>query len=168
MPDSAIPEALILGFDETRHFSGLEKCLIALQDFERRMDPRMPPGAEIAEPYLAEMFRRCKECGGRVLIAEVDGDVAGYATILPRVKSEQPEDGDLEYGLISDLVVLEPYRALGLGRKLLAAAEQYARRCRVRYLRIGVLAANQAADRLYASAGYSELYKELEKELARS
>lgn len=168
MPDSANPETLILGFDESRHLSDLRECLIELQDFERRMDPRMPPGAEIAEPYLAEMFRRCKECGGRVLVAEVDGEVAGYATILPKVRSEQLEDGDLEYGLISDLVVLEAYRGLGLGRKLLAAAEQYARSCRVKYLRIGVLAANQAAESLYTAAGYSALYKELEKVLTRS
>ncbi len=162
------PETLILGFDKTRHLSGLQKCLIELQDFERRMDPRMPPGAEIAEPYLAEMFARCKECGGRVLVAEVGGDVAGYTTILPKVKSEQLEDGDLEYGLISDLVVLEVYRGLGLGKKLLAAAEQYARTCDVKYLRIGVLAGNQAAENLYASAGFSLLYKELEKALTRS
>jgi len=162
------PETLILGFDKTRHLSGLQKCLIELQDFERRMDPRMPPGAEIAEPYLAGMFERCRECGGRVLVAEVGGDVAGYATILPKVKSDQLEDGDLEFGLISDLVVLEAYRGLGLGKKLLAAAEQYARTCNVKYLRIGVLAGNQAAENLYATAGFSLLYKELEKVLTRS
>ena len=168
MPDSAKLEVFVLGFDKTRHSSGLQKCLIELQDFERRIDPRMPPGAAIVEPYLAEMFKRCKECGGRILVAEVDGNVAGYATILPKVKSEQVEDGDMEYGLISDLVVLEAYRGFGLGRKLLAASEQYARTCNVKYLRIGVLAGNAAAENLYASVGFSPLYNELEKELSRS
>lgn len=128
----------------------------------------MPPGADIADTYISEMFKRCKECGGRVLVAEVDATVAGYATILPKVKSEQLEDGDLEYGLVSDLVVLEGYRGIGLGQKLLAAAELYARACHVQYLRIGVLAGNQPAEKLYASAGFSPLYAELEKELTRS
>lgn len=161
-------DTLILRYNSERHWEGLQACLIELQDFERRIDARMPPGAAIVEPYLAEMFKRCKECGGRVLIAEVDGNVAGYATILPRVKSEQLEDGDFEYGLISDLVVLEAHRGLGLGRKLLAAAEQYAKKCSVKYLRIGVLAGNAVAESLYASTGFSPLYNELEKVIHRS
>jgi len=165
---TANPAPLILGFDETRHSSGLRACLIELQDFERRLDPRMPPGAAIVDTYLPDMFDRCKKSGGRVLIAEVDGDVAGYATVMPKVKSEQIEDGDLEYGLISDLLVLEKYRGSGLGKKLLQASEQYARACKVRYLRIGVLAGNQVAEDLYASAGFSPQYVELEKTLTRS
>jgi GNAT superfamily N-acetyltransferase len=148
--------------------TGLRECLIELQEFERRMDPRMPPGAAIADAYLTDMFVRCGDCGGRILIAEVDGNVAGYATVLPRVRSEQIEDGDLEYGLISDLVVLENHRGLGLGKKLLQAAELYAKACKVRYLRIGVLAGNQVAQKLYASADFSPLYTELEKVLTRS
>lgn len=161
-------ETLVLGFDKARHSGGLRECMIELQEFERRIDPRMPPGADIADAYIAEMFGRCKECGGRILVAEVDGSVAGYATILPRVKTEQLEDGNLEYGLISDLVVLEKYRQLGLGQKLLEAAELYAKACKVRYLRIGVLAGNPVAEKLYASAGFSPLYTELEKRLVRS
>ena len=148
--------------------TGLSECLIELQDYERSFEPRMPAGADIVDAYLADMFDRCKESGGRVLIAEVEGNVAGYATILPKVRSEQIEDGNIEYGLISDLIVLEGYRGLGLGRKLLAASEQYARACKVRYLRIGVLAGNQAAKSLYASADFEPLYTELEKVLTRS
>lgn len=156
---------LILGFDRDKHMAGLRECLIELQDFERVINPRMPSGAEIADPYLTDMFSRCDDCGGRILMAEVDGSVAGYVTILPKVKSEQIEDGDTEYGLISDLVVLEKYRGLGIGRKLLEAAELYARTCNVRYLRLGVLAGNPVAEDLYASAGFSPLYVELEKVL---
>ena len=162
------PATLILGFDKTRHLSGLRVCVVELQDFERRIDPRIPPGAAIADAYIADMFKRCEECGGRILVAEVDGDVAGYATILPKVRSEQLKAGDLEYGLISDLIVLERYRGLGLGQKLLAAAEQYAKACKVRYLRIGVLAGNQVAESLYASSGFSPLYTELEKTITGS
>lgn len=160
--------SLILGFDKARHEDGLRKCLIELQDFERRIEPRMPPGAAIADEYLADMFKRCDEGGGRVLIAEVDGNVAGYATILPKVRSESLEDGDFEYGLISDLVVLRDYRGCGLGQELLKAAEQYAKACKVKYLRLGVLAGNQIAENLYASAGFSPVYIELEKVLTRS
>ena len=166
--DSASSDVLILGFDEARHLTGLCECLIELQDFERVIGPRLPAGADIVDAYRADMFDRCKKSGGRVLVAEVDGNVAGYATILPRVRSEQIEDGNIEYGLISDLVVREGYRRRGLGKKLLAASEQYARACKVRYLRVGVLAGNQAARSLYALAGFEPLYTELEKALTRS
>lgn len=161
-------DALVRGFDEARHMDGLRQCLIELQDFECRLDSRMPAGADIAEPYLADMFDRCKRGGGRILIAEVDGVVAGYATILPKVRNEELEDGDFEYALLSDLVVLEGYRGQGLGRKLLQAAELYARACKARYLRIGVLAGNEVAENLYADTGFSPRYIELEKVLTRS
>lgn len=161
-------DTIIREFDKARHVQGVRECLIELQDFERNLDPRMPAGADIADAYISEMFDRCKHCGGRVLVADVDGEVAGYATILPKVKSEQIEDGDLEYGLISDLVVTEKFRRLGLGRKLLEAAELYAQACGVRHLRIGVLAGNRVAEDLYTAAGFSPLYAELEKELTRT
>jgi ribosomal protein S18 acetylase RimI-like enzyme len=77
------------------------------------------------------------------------------------------EDGDAEYGLVSDLVVMGKFRGLGIGRRLLESAESYARVCGVRWLRIGVLAGNQSAESLYASLGFSILYIELEKELTR-
>lgn len=160
--------SLIRGFDKARHMEGLRQCLIELQDFERRLDPRMPSGAELVEPYLEQMFERCNRGGGRFLIAEVDGSVAGYTTILPKVKSEELEDGNFEYALVADLVVLEQYRGQGLGGKLLKAAEQYARACKCRYLRIGVLAGNDVAERLYTKAGFSPRHIELEKVLTRS
>lgn len=158
----------IRDFDRKTDFAGVRACLIELQDFERAFDPRMPPGADIVDEYVRQMFARCRKCQGKVLIADVDGQVAGYATILTTVKSEQLEDGDFEYGLVSDLMVLERHRNSGLGTKLLAAAESYARACEVRWLRIGVLVANRNAERLYLSRGFSGQYVELEKDLARS
>ncbi len=155
-------------FDKTADMNHLRDCLVELQDFERRLDPRMPPGTDIVDAYIPHMLNRCKQCSGKVLVAEVDGDVAGYATILTRVNSEELEDGDYEYGLVSDLVILEKYRKLGLGKRLLEEAETYARSCEVKWLRIGVLAGNPTAENLYSSMGFSSKYIELEKELAKS
>lgn len=165
---NAAAAALLLEFDREKHLRGLQQCIVELQDFERGREPRMPAGEEIVEPYLEQMFDRCKKGGGRVVIAEVDGVVAGYVTVLPKVESEELHDGDFEYALISDLVVLERFRGQGLGRKLLKAAELFARACKAKYLRIGVLAGNRAAEKLYADSGFSPQYIELEKVLGRS
>jgi ribosomal protein S18 acetylase RimI-like enzyme len=158
----------ILEFDKRIHAAGLRECFIELQDFERAIDPRMPGGADIAGDYIPAMMNRCRECQGKIFVAEVDGSVAGYATVLTKVRSDEPTDADVEYGFISDLVVLQKFRRQGLGRRLLDAVEAYSRSRDVQWLRIGFLAGNQAAHDLYRSAGFANLYRELEKDLRRS
>jgi ribosomal protein S18 acetylase RimI-like enzyme len=147
------------------HLAGVRACLIELQDFERSLDSRMPPGADIVDAFVPDMLRRCARCSGKVLVAELDGDVAGFATILARMKSDEIEDGDVEYGLVTDLVVAREFRNRGIGRKLLEAAETYVKSSGVKWLRIGVLAGNHAADHLYDSLGFEKYYIEREKEL---
>ena len=125
----------------------------------------MPAGADIVADYIPRMLFRCAHCDGRVLVAEVDGEVAGFTTILARVQSEEIEEGLAEYGLVSDLVVAGRFRGQGFGRKLLEAAESYAIDNDVAWLRVGVLAGNHSASALYDSLGFKELYIEREKKL---
>ena len=125
----------------------------------------MPSGAEIVDDLLPHMLDRCTKCDGRILVAELNKEVAGFLTILAKVKSEEIEEGEIEYGLVSDLVVASKYRKRGVGRKLLEAAESYAKSNGVRWLRIGVLAENYSANGLYDSMGFKRFYIEREKEL---
>ena len=156
---------LIRDYHEKSDRSGIRECLIELQDFERSLDPRMPSGDEIVDAYVPNMLRLCQRCSGKVLVADVDGEIAGYVSILAKVKSDEIEDGNIEYGLISDLVVLQRFRKSGIGRKLLEAAESFAREKDVKWLRIGVLASNEAALDLYASMRFRRKFVELEKDL---
>ncbi len=156
---------MIRSFDKTAHLAGVRACFIELQDAERHIEPRMPSGAEIVNIYVPHMLDRCRHCRGEVLVAEIGEEVAGFATVLAQVRSDEIHDGDIEYGLISDLVVASGFRNRGIGRSLLEAAESFARANEVKWLRIGVLAANQAADGLYDSMGFRKLYVEREKEL---
>jgi GNAT superfamily N-acetyltransferase len=155
----------ICEFEKNKHMPRLRECVIALQDYEHELDPRLPTGAEIVADYMPRMFFRCRHCDGKILIAEIDDEMAGYAMVLTKVTSDELEDGDFEYGLIADLMVLQEFRGQGVGRKLLDAAEAYARDRGVRWLRIGVLAKNAAAEGLYAKAGFSKIYVEREKQL---
>ena len=154
-----------------RRFSGdtdraqVHACLIELQDFEREIDPRMPSGDDIAEAYIPDMLRRCTDCAGAILVAEIGRLVVGYVTILTKVSSDEIGAGDHEFGLITDVVVLREHRGKGLGKALLQAAETYAKENGVKWLRIGALAPNKSATTLYSSMGFSGLYVELEKDL---
>ena len=156
---------IIREFDERVDLKRVRACFVDLQEAERALDPRMPNGKDIVAAYIPTMLDRCSRSRGRVFVAEVDENVVGFVTILTRVQNDDIEGGDLEYGLVSDLVVANGYRGLGIGRRLFESAESFARANGVRWLRVGVLAANEAANELYTSSGFSVLYVELEKNL---
>lgn len=155
----------IRAFDAARDSAGVRSCIVELQDYERVLDPRMPAGAGVAEPLFAEMMARCRAYNGRVFVAEEGCEIAGYVTVLARVASEDTEEGDLEYGLITDLMVRASFRDRGAGRRLLEAAEAYAVAEGARWLRIDALAQNAAARALYAARGFAEHLVTLEKPL---
>ncbi len=153
-------------FDPLRDHDAVRSCAIALQDFEREFDPRLPPGEQIADRYLDLMLRRCAEFDGVVLVAEADGAVTGFVSVWTRYRSSEPNDDDAEHGLVSDLVVSAKYRGRGIGRALLRAAEARARQAGADTLRLWVKAGNTSALSLYSAEGFenSEIY--LEKRLA--
>lgn len=156
---------IVREFDGNSDFDGIRACLIELQDFERRIDPRRPAGDEIASACISDALSECAEWRGTIFVAEEGGEIAGYTTVLAKVRSGELDDGDFEYAYVADLVVRERHRDRGIGRKLMAKAEAYARGEGARWLRVSVLAENESARRLYMTSGFSELHVELEKEL---
>ena len=79
-----------------------------------------------------------------------------------------PPDDPSEVGPVahvSDLVVLPAWRDRGIGRALLARGETHARSRGAERLRIGVLARNEGARRLYGAEGFREVYVLLAKPL---
>lgn len=156
---------IVREYERNADFDGMRACLIELQEFERRIDPRKPAGNEIATAYISDALSKCAECHGKIFVADEEGEIAGYATVLARVRSGTLDEGDLEYAYLADLVVRATYRGRGMGRELIAKAETYARGEGAKWLRVCVLAENQGARRLYHTAGYSELYVDFEKDL---
>lgn len=152
-------------FDRQRHLAGVRSCAIELQDFEHAIESRLPRGSDIIDDYMLQMFHQCKQSHGEILVAEIEDSVAGYALVLTKVKGDGVQDGDLEYGLIADLIVKNPHRGKGIGRQLLDAAETYAKSHDVVRLKIGVMSENRSALNLYRSLGYTDVHTELEKEL---
>ena len=165
MPETTQVSAQIREFRSASDLQGIRACLIDLQNFERKLDARLPAGEEIVDEYIPQLLRRCRRYDGKVIVADVDASIAGYVSIWTRVTSEELEDGKLQYGYISDIVVRQQYRGTGIGRELMEAAESFARESNVRYLRIAVLAANRLAHELYRTAGFSDYSVELEKML---
>ena len=132
----------------------LRACVIDLQESERRIDPRLRTGESIADEYLEYLFRECKACMGTMLVLEAAGAVAGFVAVLAHVPYERLDEPPGDYGLVSDLVVRQPFRRRGFGALLLREAERWAGAAGATELRIGVLAENDNAERLYRRAGF--------------
>lgn len=93
--------------------------------------------------------------------------VAGYACLLVEVSSaDQREEILYTYSQVSGLAVVGTHRGRGLGQALIAACEGIAGADGQRWIRLGVLAANQDARRFYAQSGFSETWLTLEKALS--
>ena len=112
------------------------------------MNQGWPDREEILARYFLE-----QESGDReVLVAEIDGAVAGYVTILPSAKHGPFAE---VYPELSDFNVFEPFRNQGIGNQLLEEAEK-----RVKFvsskvtLGVGLHLGYGPAQRLYIKRGY--------------
>jgi len=158
------PPAEIVAYRREAHAAGLRACFVELQDFERTLEPEMPPGGRVADEYLERMLDRCRTWDGAVFVALVAGEVTGFVCVWARVPPEPDEPGR-PYAFVSDLVVLERRRGRGIGRALLAAAERHARAASAAVLRLDVMVGNGAARRLYEDEGFAPRRVEMAKPL---
>ena len=104
--------------------------------------------------------------GGEGVVAEGEGAILGYASVRTSLSSEDEKDEiPYTYAHVDDLAVLASARSKGVGAALLDACEDLARAAGQRWLRLGVLAANERARAFYARQGYGEILLTLEKRL---
>lgn len=156
---------MIRGYDPSRDRAELRECVIQLQEYERALEPALPGGETMAEAYLAFLLERYEKFSGKILVLDLDRKVVGFVAVQTRVPPEEPDEEQAEYAFISDLVVLPSERGRGLGRALLQEAEAFARQRGARTLRVGVLAANHPARRLYHRQGFADYQIQLVKRL---
>jgi ribosomal protein S18 acetylase RimI-like enzyme len=139
--------------------------MVELQEFERRLDPRLPAGADVVDAYLEGLFQRCATRAGRLFVAEAGGQVVGFVSVLGDCRSDDPEESGIPYAYVDDLVVLPEFRGQGHGAALLSSAEAYAGEYGRATLRLRVKGESAAARDFYRRAGFREYEVELEKAL---
>src|SRR5439155_22316864 len=66
---------MIRDYEPARHRDQLRSCVVELQEFERGLEPALPPGEEMADAYLAFLLERCSRASGRGFVAKVDHTV---------------------------------------------------------------------------------------------
>lgn len=107
-----------------------------------------------ADSYYDELQQRLARRNGRVVLAEEHGRVVAAMGFSLDEDAAYVTDDVRRHGTVTDLVVHEDWRGKGVGRLLLAEAERLTREAGCRRLMIGVLVANEGAERLYRSEGF--------------
>ncbi len=141
------------------------RCVAALQDFERSLEPNLPPGERIARRYVEAMLQRCTAYEGRVFVAVAEQRVVGFVCVLARIPETAADDFARPHAAIGELFVDAELRGVGVGKRLLQRAEEYALKRGATRLRVQVLADNTVARALYGGFGFRDRLVELERQL---
>ena len=140
-------------------------CVVELQDGERLVDPRLRPGDSMADAYLAQIHKYCRDYAGAIFVAELRREIVGLVSVLARVPFESLDEPPGDYAIVAELVVRVGFRRRGIARRLLDTAERFAREAGASELRIGVLSQNVAARDLYLREGFAPYKETLTKPL---
>ena len=96
-----------------------------------------------------------------ILVAELQGQVAGMVTVIAHDTPESPLMLSRRRAHVPELVVDDGARRRGLGRALMAAAEAWARAQGARQLVLTVWEGNPAAEAFYLRLGYGPVNRVL-------
>lgn len=142
----------------------IKELVIELQDFERALAPYLMPGHEIVDAYTRRLIGRCRRNRGRILVAIEDGRAVGFVSVWC-VTNSDIESRIKSYAYVGDLCVKSACRRRGIGSALIAAAENFARESGQQFVFLNVIAANDAALKVYRQAGFREEILSLVKQL---
>lgn len=163
--DSPGPQVEIRDYEPRRDRDDVIRCVAALQDFERSLEPNLPPGDRIARRYVEAMLQRCTAYEGRVFVAVVEQRVVGFVCVLAHIPETAADDFARPHAAIGELFVDAELRGVGVGKRLLRRAEEHALKRGATRLRVQVLADNKVARGLYGGFGFRDRLVELERQL---
>lgn len=99
--------------------------------------------------WVSAALGRAADSGQAVFIAEVDGQVVGFVSVAERTHFTGVTDG-----YVGELVTAAQWGRRGVGRLLMARAEEWARARGLAHLTLETGAANYAAQAFYTALGY--------------
>ena len=116
--------------------------------------------------YTETQFQQWLDSPAHVLlIAEVKGEIAGYAFSWVIQYREHPTYRDFDSFYIDDICVLEKFRRQGIGRALIERCKEEAKLRNCKNVDLGVWSFNKDAIAFYESCGLRERTKRMEFDL---
>lgn len=108
------------------------------------------PKSDIGQKYFKKSITNSAFL---TLIAEVDGEPAGYIISYIALYPYRRINPICE---IDTMIVIEKYRNLGIGTKLVAEIKKFAKRNNAKVIRVGAIAQNGQAVQFYKKNGFAE------------
>jgi ribosomal protein S18 acetylase RimI-like enzyme len=152
-------------YDASRDLAELRALNIEHQDFSRSLEPSWPEGVKAVDDYVAYLMKECETRDGCVLLAESDGQTAGFMCAVTTMGPGSPDD-PATFAWVHDIYVRPAHRRKGVATALMAAAEAFVRERGARELRLGVIARNEDARAMYRGLGFRDYLRILTKPLA--
>jgi GNAT superfamily N-acetyltransferase len=118
-----------------------------------------------AAAYYDELLQRLSKRNGRIVLAEADGNPVAAMGFSLDEDAAYITDDVRRHGTVTDLIVNDEWRGQGIGRMLLKEAERLTREAGLKRLAIGVLVANEKAERTYRAFGFEPYVSILTKPL---
>lgn len=116
--------------------------------------------------YTQELFQKWLDSPTHILlIAEVDGEIAGYAISWVIQYRDHPTYRDFDSFYIDDVCVLDKFRRCGIGRAMMARCVEEARNRKCKNVDLNVWSFNKDAIAFYESCGLKERTKRMELRL---
>ena len=158
---------------ESSDRAALLDTLIEFQNYlaetDKKKDCRPFHDDSEVEKYLDQTLKDAKEREGKVFIALIDNEIAGFIQfIIDRHKDDilyNTTHGAGAHGWIGELYTKPEFRGQGIGKKLIEEAESYFKSNGCINSRIFVMSDNKLALSVYKKLGYDERDVELSKDL---
>ncbi len=143
--------------------------IAALQSLYRILDAesvRLQPEHFFLAPRPAELIERhLNDPDSAVFILHCEAEPVGFI----HAQLQEPYDTGItkpqRFLCIWDIAVREGFRGIGAGSMLLGAAMDWGRDCGAQYVRLNVLAQNEAALRFYEKRGFAPTQLTLEAKI---
>ncbi len=151
------------------NFKDLERCMEKLQDFLVKIDPlkRLRRLPEYGEDYTKNLIKKVFKQEGIIILMydkeEAVGCIAGI--IEKQSKDDLLECVPTKSGRVLELFVLDSYRGLGLGKRLMQKMEDYFEKNKCDIVRIEVFVPNKKTRKFYQNLGYYDRVVDMLKKL---
>lgn len=156
---------LIRDFEAQRDSEAALSFIDGSQTYEREVEPNRRVDDRVAAEYFPVLMKAVAARQGRILVAEDEGRVVGWAAIVVEENPLFVVEAERRFGYITELYVDETMRGRGVGQALIAACEDEARARGLNQVMIGVLSESKRTAEIYAEAGYRPYSMELRKYL---
>ena len=143
----------------------VKNLIVELQDSLREFEPEIvSPGMNVRDSYMEFILDEVNYKNGKIFIAREQDKTIGFMVVYVDTEADE----DVSFLFVSDVAVSQNHRGRGVGKKLLATAEQYAKKVGIEYVRLGVFKTNESVLKLYRDEGYKDFFITLHKKLDKT